>query len=165
MELDIVSGPGKRDIFVNLDDSFTISNGVGKLQGNIRITPLGGIARPFIWGGAGPSVKGTIIEASGDNEVNVAGADTIDPMGVVYSDGVLPGELCYVVFTGVAEVLMKDGEGATAGLWMGTNDVAGRARCQVNPGAVGLHSQEIGHCLLTVGAGINVLTRVNLHFN
>ena len=165
MELDVMTGPEKGTIRLDTDDSFSQSLGRLILSGGLAITPLGGIVRPYTWAGVNPSVKGTLVEITADNTVNTSVPDAVDVVGIVYNSGVATGGTVLVVFTGVAEVLLKDGVAGVAGNWMGSHDVAGRARCQANPGAVGLHNQEIGHCILSVLAGVNVLTRCHLHFN
>ena len=134
------------------------------------VTPLGGIATYLINKTGAPSVAGSIVSAgTADNSVRLTPANAPIPVGVMYESGVPDGDYCLVVITGRAEVLLKDGTGSSAGNWVGVSDVAGRAIADMHPGATPPdtteHNRELGHCLTTCEAGINVLINVLLHFN
>jgi hypothetical protein len=85
-------------------------------------------------------------------------------MGVMY-DSVAEGEECWVVVSGRAQVLLKDGVAGVRGYWLGTSDTVGRANCIVAPGLILQHMQEIGHCMESVSSGTDVLCYAVLHFN
>jgi len=137
--------------------------------GDARITDEGGVAVKFTNKTGSPSVKGEIVEASDttDRAVRVAIADALDPIGVMYEDGVADGEDVWVVISGIADVLLKDGTASTREHWVGVSDAAGRADATTAtpPGAVLAHFREIGHALETKGSGTDVLCRIAMHFN
>lgn len=139
----------------------------------VGITELGGIAVKLTNKTGAASVKGTVVEAdtTTDDAFKVADADGNHPIGVVYDDGVADGSECWVVISGIADVLLKDATASTHGNWVQMSDVAGRADATVaNPPAGGVaqldnHMEEVGHCLESRGADTDVLARVCLHFN
>ena len=114
------------------------------------------------------SVKGTIIVAA-DMGVSIAPADTFVPFGIIAEDGIAINGLVKVVVSGLAYVLLKNGEASFAGSWVGVSDVAGRAylpsKPSTEPPSTTEHSREIGHCLQTVTAGTNKLALIGVHFN
>ena len=120
-----------------------------------------------------PSVKGTVVIASfqDDKAFTLGVANSIIPIGVVYTNNAPDGAQAYVTITGTAKVLLKDGTEAVRGNWVGTADIPGRAIAGgmghpgTKPNDQGLHNQEIGHCLESKTAGTNVLALVDLHFN
>lgn len=143
-------------------------SGVGGGSPVIQLTPEGGVAiRVYNKTGA-VSVKGTIVTPAGsgqDLSVATVPGDAEYPMGIVYESGFPDGALMLVVVSGIAKVLLKDGEASTAGYWCGVSDTAGRMfTANAVPGTP-THNREIGHCLETKAAGTNVLAMVNLHFN
>lgn len=141
----------------------------------VGLTELGGTAVKLTNETGAPSVKGTIVqavEASGmDDSFEVADADGVQPIGIVYEDGIADGSECWVVINGIAQVLLKDGTTSTSGNWVKVSDVAGRADATfaAPPGGgvpeLDQHMGEIGHSLETNSIGIDVLCRVALHFN
>lgn len=134
-----------------------------------NVTLNEGIAVKLINKTGAASVKGTIVEASTTTDMafQVADANSDHPIGVVLDDGVADGGLCYIVVSGVAQVLLKDSTAATRGYWVKVSDAAGRADATVMdpPGADPTHWDEIGHCLETKTGGTDVLVYVILHFN
>ena len=92
-------------------------------------------------------------------------ANSIMPIGVIVENGVLNGSLVKVAISGKAYVLMKNGQSATRGFWVGCSDNSGRAYMIVDPPSTSLHSSEIGHSLETKASGTNVLALIDLHFN
>ena len=144
--------------------------GMEKL-GNGRLSPIltkeGGIGFWFINKTGLPSVKGTILDASLllDLAVGIEGVGAIDPIGVMYSNGIADGLPVLVIISGIAEVLLDDGTGSTRGNWGGTSDTtAGRGQSSINPPGTPQHDQEIGHCMETVAPGVDVLAKFILHF-
>jgi hypothetical protein len=132
------------------------------------ITDDGGTAYPFINNTGGASEKGRIVEISGENSVEYTGVDSVDPIGIMYSDGVANGSIVWVVMHGKAKVLLDDNTGSTAGNWVETSEAGYADATQADPpGPVLAHFQEIGHCIETVaagGAGTHVLTTIIVHF-
>lgn len=119
------------------------------------------------------SVKGTLVcaSAASNEEFVVCSADDDDVFGVVYETGVAAGLPTLVVFSAVAEVLLKDGTAATRGNWAKTSNVSGRADATLaGPPGGGIpehdqHFREIGHCIESKIAGTNVLAKCVIHFN
>ena len=114
-----------------------------------------------------PSVKGTVLDVSltDDLAVRAEGIGGIDPIGVMYSDNIADGLPVLVVISGIAEVLVDDGNAITRGFWAGTSDTtAGRAQGTINPPATVKHDQEIGHFMESKGAGVDVLVKAILHY-
>ena len=117
-----------------------------------------------------PSVIGTVIRAhtaiSGAFDISPVGGD--HAIGVVVEAGVADGSACRVAIGGRAQVLLQNGTASTAGNWVRTAlGAAGRAdaTAAATPGFGATHFNEIGHCLETVGAGVDKLAWVALHFN
>jgi hypothetical protein len=152
------------DLRSDIEDAFTRS----ELGG--YITPEGGAAVRLINKTGAASVKGTVIQVSSTTDLAFQKAVTsaIDPIGVVYEDGVADGGLCLVVVAGFADVLLEDSTAATRGYWVKTSTtVAGRADATTAspPGADVSHWQEVGHALQSVTAGSDKLCRIAVHFN
>lgn len=139
----------------------------------VGISELGGIAVKLNNGSGVASVKGTIViaDTNADDSFDIAGADEVQPIGIVYDDGVADGSECWVIIYGIADVLLKDTTASVHGNWVYTSDVAGRADATllVPPGGgipeLDVHMGEVGHCIESKGADTDVLTRVCLHFN
>ncbi len=142
---------------------------------NALTTEEGGLAIRLINNTGAASVKGSVVDASHSVEaaVELEGAGDLDPIGVIYDDGVADGDWVWIVVSGIADVLLEDGTGSTYGNWVETSGTAaGRADAtNAAPPASGVigevqeHFREIGHCLETKGAGTGVLARCVLHFN
>jgi hypothetical protein len=137
--------------------------------GTVRLTDEGGIAVKLTNKTGAASVKGTLVEASitTDGAVDIAAADALDPIGAMYEDGVADGDETWIVISGIADVLLKDGTASTREHWVGVSDVSGRADATAitPPGPVLAHFREIGHALESKGSGTDVLARIVLHFN
>ena len=143
-------------------------------DGDVRMTPEGGLAIKMINNTGSPSVKGLLVSASStlDEAFDLTVADCICPIGVVYQEGIADGELCFVVIAGVAEVLLEDSTAATKGYWVRTSTTqVGRADATTNLpsggtiAAIHEHMSEIGHCIKSAGAGTDVLIKIIMHFN
>lgn len=137
----------------------------------IKMTPEGGIAIRLINKTGSASVKGSMVSAStGVNEAFVLQANEYDTLGVVYEAGIADGASCWVVTSGIAQVLLQDSTAATRGNWCHAASTDGRADCSLAlPGGtafteVNEHLKEIGHCLESVTAGTNKLAKIILHF-
>ena len=133
----------------------------------VRFTSEGGLALRLTNRTGTTSQKGKVVRCSAayDNAVNTAEANSIHPIGVMYDSGVADGSECWVVFSGRAQVLFKDGQGSVHGQWVGTSDTAGRAFAENDPSSTDVHRQEIGHCMESKNSGTDVLVYVDLHFN
>ena len=140
-----------------------------EVNAKAKVTAEGGFAVRLTNKTGANSVKGTVVEADGavDDAFELAPADATDAIGVVYEDGIADGAECWIVWGGIADVLLKDGTAATRHYWVMVSDVAGRADATsaVPPGAVLAHFREIGHCVESVGSGTDVLARIAVHFN
>ena len=139
--------------------------------GNGKLAPIGtkegGVAMWIINKTGLPSVKGTVLDASltTDIAVGIEVVSGIDPICIMYSDGVADGLLVLVIYAGIAEVLYDNGVAVVRGGWSGTSDItAGRAQSNINPPATVKHDQEIGHILESKGPGVDVLAKTLLHF-
>lgn len=166
-------------------DLFVLSTGVGAwaaktvsqimtllgLSATVKHTAEGGIAVRLVNATGAASVKGSIVSAgTGTDGTFLLQAEEFDAMGVVYESGVANGQPCWVVVCGIAEVLLKDGTAATRGSWTKAADTDGRAEVTTPPVGVGAlatseHFREVGHCIQSAPAGVNVLAKVVLHFN
>lgn len=132
-----------------------------------KLTIEGGFATKMTNKTGSASVKGTIVRAdtANDNAFTIAPISSDMPIAVVYEAGIADGSECWVVVSGIAEVLLKDGTASGHGNWVETADVAGRANATgANPNTV-THMQEIGHCVESKTSGTDVLAKVVLHFN
>lgn len=139
------------------------------INDKVMVTPEGGLAIRLTNKSGSASVKGNlaVAHASVDNAFDVSlGADS-DMIGVVYEAGVADGSECWVVISGVAEVLLENSTASNAGNWVQSSGVAGRADATAStpPGLVAGHFREIGHCLETKTGGTDVLAKCVLHFN
>lgn len=139
-----------------------------------KLTELGGVAIKMINKTGTGSIKGTIVHQSStfENSFNIESANGLDPIGIVYEDGVADGQECFIVAAGVAEVLLQDSTTATKGYWVKVSDTqAGRADAtNISPpggtiAAIEDHFSEIGHCREDKIAGVDVLAKIAVHFN
>jgi len=136
----------------------------------VKLTVEGGIAVKMTNKTGSASVKGSLISASTtvDNSF-ILQSNEYDTMGVVYQDGVADGSECWIVVSGIAEVLMKDGVTPTRGDILIAADTNGRADRTANPGsglpAVDTHFKECGHLVESKVAGTSVLAKAVIHFN
>lgn len=139
----------------------------------VGISELGGVAVKLTNKTGAPSVKGTIViaDTTTDDAFDIAAADEIQPIGIVYDDGIADGSECWVIIYGIADILLKDTTASTHGNWVYTSDAAGRAEATLAapPGGgvpeLEIHVGEIGHALESIAGGVDVLARVCLHFN
>lgn len=138
------------------------------------VTPDGGVAVRLTNKTGSASVKGSLVEASSsvDNAFSLSGADDVDPIGVVYEDGIADGSECWVVIFGRAQILLQDSTAATRGYWVRTSTTTGGradATLTAPPGAGipehDIHFKEVGHCLESVTAGTDKLCWIMMHFN
>ena len=139
---------------------------------NFMVTPEKGIAVKIVNKTGAASVKGMLVET---NETTSGGfeelGDLYDCIGIVYESGIADGAECFVVISGIAEVLLKDTTASTTGNWVKAADTNGRADATLALPSGGTiaqlreHFQEIGHCIETKTAGTDVLAKIVLHFN
>jgi len=138
------------------------------------ITPEGGHAIRLINKTGTTSVKGSVAcaDTTTDFAYKLEEADGLDPIGIVYEDGVADGSPVWIVVAGIAQVLLENSTASTRGYWVRTSiTVAGRANAtNAAPpggtiGALEVHSREIGHCIESKTAGTNVLAKCVIHFN
>lgn len=142
--------------------------------GAIKITNEGGLAVQMINQTGATSVKGSVVDLSdtADFACKLAEIESVDPVGVIYEGGIAIGELVWVVYLGLVDVLLEDGTAATRGYWVSVSTTqTGRADATnaQPPGgtiaAIEQHFTELGHCFESKGSGTDVLARVNIHFN
>lgn len=153
-----------------LNGDFKVTgNGTGLvlLSDTIAITPLGGIARQFINKTGSASVKGSVVTAGSIDNSVILQSNEYDSIGVIYNSGVNDGSNVWVVYTGVAEVLLKDTTASTAGHLVFAADTDGRAITAAvpSPPTDTSHFKEIGHCVESKTSGTNILFKTMLHFN
>ena len=141
---------------------------------NIMITQEGGLAIRMINDTGASSIKGTVAapSTSVEDAFDAVAADTPNPIGIVYEDGIADGESCWVVIYGKAQVLLEDTTASTVGYWVKVSDTqAGRADATnlMPPGGliaqIDDHLSEVGHCLESVTAGTDKLAWCIIHFN
>jgi hypothetical protein len=134
-----------------------------------KFTPEGGLAIRMLNKTGVASVKGTPVVASTttDNAFS-AQTNTYDTFGMVYEDGIVDGQLCWVVVAGIAEVLYKNATASTRGHVLIADAVDGRCSDIVVPTGdpiIPSHFAECGHVLETKVGGVNVLVKCVIHFN
>lgn len=138
---------------------------------NILLTPEGGLAVRIINKTGATSVKGNVLELEGSTDLGVelAGINDPDPCGIMYTAGVPDGGYCYMVVSGIAEVLY--GTTVTRATFSRTpvtadSVAAGLAVAEALPTppfSTDKHFMEIGHPLESIGAP--GLAKTVLHFN
>lgn len=135
---------------------------------NFKITKEGGYAIRLLNKTGANSVKGTVVMVS-DTTDNAFKANIIDgdmPIGVVYESGIADGSACWVVVSGIADILLVDNIASTRGYVIySSNTTAGRIDISENAPAAITHFREIGHSLESKVAGTNVLCKCAIHFN
>lgn len=143
-------------------------------NGKFAITDIGGFAIKLTNKTGAASVRGTLVESdtTTDSAFKNNAADGNHPIGIVFEDGIADAFECWVVISGICQVLLKNATASTRGFWVrGSTDTIGRADATLeNPPGGGIvpldaHMQEIGHCLETKGADTDVLCKIVLHFN
>jgi len=131
------------------------------------LTAEGGIGIYIINKTGAASVKGTVLEASTalDLAVQIESAGGIEPVGIMYSDGIADGDLVLIIILGIAEILLEDTTACVHGDWCGVSaSDDGRAIANTEPPAPLLHDKEIGHFIESKSAGTNVLAKAILHY-
>jgi len=129
-------------------------------------TPEGGLGIYIINKTGANSVKGSIVEShdSIDDSVKLSAVNSVNPIGVVYSDGIPDGSKMLVIIAGIADVLLKNTISVEPNDWCGCSDVAGRAYAQISPPAAAEHDREVGHFVENKTGGTNVLAKAIIHF-
>lgn len=140
---------------------------------DVKFTADGGLAVKLINKTGAASVKGTVVAASTGTEgaFILSAIDSVDPIGVVFEEGIADGSACWVTVAGKAKVLFTTN--VTKGQFCrvpeagDTGEAAGYAVSAAPPAnpnvAVESHFREIGHALQATSAG--ALTLIMLHFN
>ena len=135
----------------------------------IKNTPEGGVAVKLTNKTGAASVKGTLVSASTTTDNAFAlQSNEFDCFGVVYEAGIADGSACWVVVSGIAELLMKDTVAAVRGYIAISADMDGRATCIAVPTATptsDTHWKEIGHLIESKTAGTSVIAKAIIHFN
>jgi hypothetical protein len=134
----------------------------------VKQTIEGGIAIKLTNKTGANSVKGTVVYADPavDNafEVNPTNGDM--PFGVVYESGIADGSECWVVVSGIAEVLLVNTVASTRSyVAYSSGSVAGRIDTAATVPAATTHFREIGHTMESKTGGTDVLIKCLLHFN
>jgi hypothetical protein len=147
----------------------TLADNNGLTTAKVKITPEGGIAIKLTNKTGSASVKGTVVEAHDtiDNAFQVAPTSDIDPIGICYDSGIVDGAECWVVVSGIAEILVVNAVATTrAYVALTSTTVAGRIDI-VSPTTINSveHFREVGHTLESKAAGTNVLVKCVIHFN
>lgn len=146
-------------------ESYFTSN----LSDSCRFTDEGGIAIRVVNGTGSDSVKGSLVSASSsvDNEF-ILQSNEYDTFGIVYENGIADGSACWVVISGVADVLIKNSTAITRGHVAIAADTDGRAISIAVPSSNPVeaqHFKEIGHFMESKNAGTDVLAKAVIHFN
>lgn len=136
------------------------------------VTADGGFAVPMINKTGAPSVKGTPVTASAEED-NAFKVETSQyaVIGYVYEDGIADGEECLIVKSGKAKVLLEDDTTATRGhLIRASITQLGRVNSVVPAEGIGAqttadHFKEAGHCLEDNPGGVDQLVLASLHSN
>lgn len=119
------------------------------------------------------TVRGELVEASAavDFAVVLLAADGNDCVGSMLVDGIPNGEICPIACGKIAPVLLEDGTAATRHFWArGSIAVPGRAIINIPAPPFGGvaqlddHMKEVGHGANSIGAGVNVIAYVHMHF-
>lgn len=135
----------------------------------IAFNKLGGLMIKLTNKTGNATIKGSVVSASNsDDNAFKLQSDEFDSIGIVYESGIADGQEAWIVVSGIAEVLFKDGEAATREYVALAADTDGRALCIAVPAANPVqaeHFKEIGHTIESKLAGINVLVKCVLHFN
>lgn len=134
---------------------------------NGKITAEGGVAIRVLNKTGAASVKGTVVIASTAtaNAVAIAPIDADMPIGVMYDNGIADGQLCWVVVSGIAEVLFKNTVAPILGGIVFCSSTAGRVDIANAIPVQATHYREVGHCFEAKSGGTNVLAKCVLHFN
>lgn len=156
----------------SLSTNFTLIGSTGGYDRTCR-TPDGGFAIRLTNNTGASSIKGTVVSACTNSPecVMLTPASWANPIGIIAESGVGTNQPVWVVTSGRALVLLKDGTSATNGNWVYMSDTAGRAAANIGlyPDLTGLggvqqHALEIGHSLGSFTNASTTLIPVNLHF-
>lgn len=138
----------------------------------VMLTPSGGVAIRMTNKTGAASVKGTVVtlDTTADNAVKNIVVDVLNPIGVIYEDGIADGSEVWVVTSGKAEVYFigSTTRGHLARGFVNTDSgyVAGQVLSEaipIAPFGTDKHFYEIGHVASSrTGEG---LAWVVLHFN
>lgn len=139
------------------------------IEGNkFKVTPEGGYAIKLLNRTGVDSVKGTVVAVSSnyDNTFMINPIDGDMPIGIVYDDSVADGSYCWIVVTGIAQVLLVNSV-ATTRSYIGYSSatVAGRIDTAATVPVPTTHFREIGHTLESATGGNNRLVKCIIHFN
>jgi hypothetical protein len=132
-----------------------------------KFTAEGGQAIRLINKTGSNSVKGSVVTAGSSIDFSfvLSPAGSINPIGVVYENGIPDGNYTWVVIVGIAQVLIENGITVNANDWAGvSNSVAGRAYAVISPPAAPTHDQEIGHFVEAQASGTDILAFTVLHY-
>ena len=134
-----------------------------------KFTAEGGVAVQYFNQTGGVSVRGTCVTITAPWTVGKVPINVPTCIGVIQEDGIVVGQMVWVVIYGIAPVLFTTA--VTAGYLArtpltadgGTSGSAIAEAFPTPPFATDAHFCEIGHCIETKAtAG---LVNVNLHFN
>lgn len=142
-------------------------------NGKVKFTPEGGLAVKMLNRTGTTSVKGSVVSASASyDDAFTLQSNEFDAIGIVYEAGITDGNYCWVIVSGIAEVLLADSTASTRGNWVICHATDGRADATATtplPNSTlnehTTHFKEIGHCIQTVTAGTNKLAKCIIHFN
>jgi len=132
-----------------------------------KTTDKGGFAILKLNKTGADSVKGQSVACSTATAQSVM-INPIDgdmPIGVMLDSGVPDGSLCWVVISGPADVLFKNGVAPILGGVIYSSSVAGRVDIASSVPTATVHFRELGHCFEAKSAGTDVLAECTLHFN
>lgn len=151
---------------VTINGTVEITNTSASVTGpKFKVTPEGGYAIRLTNKTGGVTVKGNLVTVhpSIANAFTLTSAASLDCIGAVYQAGVADGSECYIVVSGIAEVLFATS--TTPGSWVqNSNSVGGQADGnQSYPSSTNVHFLEVGHSISTVSAG--QLGKIIMHFN
>jgi hypothetical protein len=157
--------------WITLEDALNNGLNISKpIVGSMfMITELGGYAVKIKNKTGAPSVKGSLVSVSSGTAVSVAlQTNEYDTIGIMYDNGVPNGSDCFVITTGMAQVLWKDSTASTMGRVALADATDGRAIDIDVPSSNPIqaeHFKEIGHVMETQAGGTNVLVKCMIHFN
>jgi hypothetical protein len=151
------------------DKGFTANTVLMFPGGQSGLTAEGGFAHRVLNKTGNASIKGTLVKTSAgtDNAFDLADADGVNVIGVVYEADIADGQLCWIVVSGRAQVKLENNVACTRGNWLRTSaGAAGRADgTGASPAAAPAHFAECGHVLETVGAdAAGALAYCTIHF-
>ncbi|MFA5183159.1 MAG: capsid cement protein [Syntrophales bacterium] len=156
-------------VTVTIGGSIELSGANSAINGpKFKVTSEGGYAVKLTNRTGSTVSKGMVVRNSRtyDNAFEFCSASSIDAIGVVYDNSAADGSDSWVVFAGIADVMIKDGTASTRGYFLYSSDTTGRAFAnQPEPPNTTAHWQEMGHCLESKSSGTNVLAKCILHFN